>query len=331
MGDVVVNLLRPSSYGNPDLKAETGSEIELGFESSLFDGRMGVDFTYYNQTTKDALIGIPDPPSSGFSGTHFVNVGEIKNNGMELLVTATPIYTRNLQWDATNSNELKSWGDAPLTEISFGSFASVQKHIPGYPMGGFWSTDVVRDANGAPVLTSSGGVTVASTDEYVGPSQPTREIGFTNTFTIFDNFRVFANLDYKGGNYQWCAICSIRNRIDQNTLLVNDPNSDPTEVAIAKSLQTKTWVKPADFIKLRELSLTYQLPASFAEQMKFSSAALTVSGRNLWMWTKYTFDQEGLSSPDPEVQFNSLSAFGRTDYAAIPMLRTFSASLRFSF
>jgi hypothetical protein len=49
------------------------------------------------------------------------------------------------------------------------------------------------------------------------------------------------------------------------------------------------------------------------------------------MWTKYTFDQEGLSSPDPEVQFDSLSPFGRTDYAAIPMLRTFSASLRFSF
>ena len=336
MGDVVVNLLRPSSYGNPDLKAETGSEIELGFESSLFDGRMGVDFTYYNQTTKDALIGIPDPPSSGFSGTHFVNVGEIKNTGMELLLTATPIYTRNLQWDATvalstNSNELKSWGDAPLTEIGFGSFATVQKHIPGYPMGGFWSTDVVRDANGAPVLTSSGGVTVASTDEYVGPSQPTREIGFTNTFTIFDNFRVFANLDYKGGHYQWCAICSIRNRIDLNTRLVQDPNSDPTEVAIVRSLQTKTWIKPADFIKLRELSLTYQLPASFAERMKFSSAAFTVSGRNLWMWTKYKFDQEGLGSADPEVQFNSLSAFGRTDYAAIPMLRTFSASLRFSF
>ena len=49
------------------------------------------------------------------------------------------------------------------------------------------------------------------------------------------------------------------------------------------------------------------------------------------MWSKYKFDQEGLGSPDPEVQFNSLSTFGRTDYAAIPMLRTFSASLRFSF
>ena len=49
------------------------------------------------------------------------------------------------------------------------------------------------------------------------------------------------------------------------------------------------------------------------------------------MWTKYKFDQEGLGSPDPEVNFDSASRFGRTDYASIPMLRTFSASLRFSF
>jgi hypothetical protein len=244
---------------------------------------------------------------------------------------------------STNNNELVSWGNAPLTEISFGEFATTQKHIPGYPMGGYWTHDVRRDGSGNPVLTSSGGVTLETATDcagaadcvdgkrYLGPSTPTREIGLTNTFTVFDNFRIFANLDYKGGNYQWCAICSVRSRVDLNTKLVQDPNSDPVEKAIARSLQTKTWVKPADFIKLRELSLTYQLPASFAEQMKFSSAALTVSGRNLWMWTKYTFDQEGLGSPDPEVQFNSLSAFGRTDYAAIPMLRTFSASLRFTF
>jgi hypothetical protein len=49
------------------------------------------------------------------------------------------------------------------------------------------------------------------------------------------------------------------------------------------------------------------------------------------MWTKYKFDQEGLGSADPEVNFDSLAQFDRTDYASIPMLRTFSASLRFSF
>jgi len=335
-GDQIVNLLRPSAYGNPDLKAETGSELEIGFETSLFDGRVGIDMTYYNQKTRDALIAVPDPPSSGFFADHLVNVGEIANSGIEVLLTATPLYTRSVQWDAsvafsTNSNELVSFGDAPIEEISFGSFATVQRHTPGYPMGGFWGLDVERDASGAPILNSDGDVTLEAEAEYIGPSLPTREIGLTNTFTLFDDFRIFTNFDYKGGNYQWCAICSIRARIDQNTLLINDPNSDPAEVFAAKSLQTRKWIKEADFIKLREISLSYQLPAALVENMRVDRANLTLSARNLWMWTKYEFDQPGLGSPDPEVNFNSIARFDRTDYASIPMLRSFAVSVRFAF
>jgi outer membrane receptor protein involved in Fe transport len=247
----VVNLLRPASYGNPDLKAETGSEIELGFDASMFEGRLGLEFTYYNQTTKDALIAVPEPRSLGYNGTYFTNVGEIANSGFEVLLTASPVYQRNFQWDATvalstNNNELISWGDAPLEELTFGSFATVQKHIPGYPLGGFWGVDVVRDDAGNPILDEDGDVTLADA-EYTGPSLPTREIGFTNTFTLFNNFRVFANLDYKGGHYQWCAICSIRSRIDLNTRLINDRDAFPdltdeeyaAEVATVRSLQTR--------------------------------------------------------------------------------------------
>jgi len=202
-------------------------------------------------------------------------------------------------------------------------FASVQKHIEGFPLGGFWGITGTVDANNNVTLGE---------EEYVGPSLPTREIGFTNTFTIFDDFRVFANLDYKGGHYQWCAICSIRSRFDQNTFTINRPDADPAEVALVKSNQTRRWIKEADFIKLRELSLTYQIPADVLETIRVNNASVTFSGRNLWMWTKYEFpDQEGLGSPDPEVNFSSLSAFSRTDYASIPMLRTFAVSLRFSF
>ena len=99
-----------------------------------------------------------------------------------------------------------------------------------------------------------------------------------------------------------------------------------------RSNQTRRWIKEADFVKLRELSLTYQLPANVLESIGVNTGSITLSGRNLWMWTKYEFpDQEGLGSPDPEVNFSSNSAYGRTDYASIPMLRTFSASMRISF
>ena len=269
---------------------------------------------------------MPDPPSTGFAGSHFINVGEIKNTGIEVLLTGSPVYRRNLQWDATvafstNDNELVSWGDAPLETISLGSFSQVQKHVPGFPLGGFWSHDVVRDASGNPVLTN-GDVTLESAadcaagDEtciggkrYLGPSLPTREIGFTNTFTLFNDVRIFTNLDYKGGNYQWCAICSIRSRFDLNTLVNNDPNTTPEELALIRSQQTERWLKKADFIKLREVALSYNLPASVVERAGLSSLAVTLSGRNLWLWTKYKWDeQEGFGSPDPEVNFSSTSS-----------------------
>ena len=110
--DQTVNYLTFAEYGNPDLKAETGQEFELGFESSILEGKVGIDATYYYQQTKDALISIPDPPSSGWSGSHLINIGEIKNQGLEVLVNASPVHTRTVEWNSTvglnfNSSELR--------------------------------------------------------------------------------------------------------------------------------------------------------------------------------------------------------------------------------
>ncbi len=330
VGDQAVNTLATASYGNPDLKAETGSEIEVGLDASLLDGRAGIEFTYFNQNTKDALVQVPDPPSSGFSGSHYVNIGEIANQGFELLLRGSPVYSRNLAWDATVSlytgeNKLVSFGGA-LEDITFGAFAQVQKHIEGYPLGGYWYQDVERDANGNPVLTASGAATVDYENEvYVGPQLPTREIAFSNTFTVMGNLRIFAQVDYKGGNYQWCAICSIRNRIDRNSWEVNNPDADPAEVAVWRSRQTKTHIFPADFVKLREVALSYTLPGAVTSSFGAERATVTLSGRNIWMWTKY----EGTS--DPEVSFYSRSDYNQLDYASTPMTRRVSASVALQF
>jgi hypothetical protein len=338
----VVNRFTTNEYGNPNLKAETGSEFELGFDASLLNGRLGAEFTYYNQHTKDALVSVPDPPSSGFTGSHLANIGEISNSGIEVLLTGTPVYTRNVQWDAsltlaTNHNKLVSFGTDQIQEIAFGAFADVNKHKEGYPLGSIWSRDVERDSNGRPVIRDSGGnivsdaalgsVTVLpdSMVQYVGPPLPTREIGLSNTITLFNNVRVFANLDYKGGNYQWCAICSIRSRSNRNNWEVNDPNMDPAERLAWYSLQTKTHIKPADYLKLRELSVTVSLPNEWAQRFNAQSASVTLSGHNLWMWTKY-FD-----GYDPEVAFYSRNNFDSNDYASTPMTRRLMASVRFVF
>lgn len=337
VGDIPVNQLTFDAYGNPNLKAETGQELELGFDASFLGGRLGAEFTFYNQHTKDALIAVPNPPSSGFSTggsqTHLINIGEILNRGAELQLTGSPVTTRNFAWDtnlsiSTNHNELISFGGA-RDEVAFGAFATVQKHREGYPLGGFWAVDVVRDEAGNPVLNANGRATVDSDNEiFVGPMLPTREVGLSNTVTLFGNLRLFANLDYKGGNYQWCAICSIRNRFDRNTFEVNDPNATPEQIAVWTSNQTLTHIRPADFIKLRELSATYEMPNMWSQRFGAQRAALTLSARNLWMWSKYAKETD---MADPEVAFYSQSNFTQLDYGSMPMLRRLMLSLRVSF
>lgn len=361
--DQIVNTLGPSEYGNANLKAETGQEWETGFDASLLRGRAGVEFTYYNQKTVDALISVPDPGSTGFTGNHLVNVGEIANSGIELLLTATPVYGANFGWDAglafsTNNNKLVSFNGA-REEVIFGSFADVQRHREGFPMGAFWAVDVERDANGQVVLRDDddnivtdpdvGDPTVLSScrwapsdptwnqaeecdDIYIGPSRPTREAALTNTFTLFGSLRIFTQFDYRGGHYQWCAICSINSRIDLNTWEVNTGGTDlpgavsEAEVEAIRSLQTISHITPADFIKFRELSVSYTLPQQWTQFVPGGSRwTVTLSGRNLAVWTKY----EGRG--DPEVQFSPGSSFNMLDYASTPQTRRLSASVRVTF
>ena len=351
--DQTVNYLDFGAYGNPDLKAETGDEIEFGFETSLLAGRVGLDFTYYNQRTRDALISIPDPPSSGWSSSHLINIGEIQNKGLELLVDVSPINNRIIAWSSTiglstNKNELISFGryddGTPiLDEQRFGAFASVQRHREGYPLGGFWAVDVERGSDGQPVLTDEK-VTVLNEctwtpgeagwskadcqEEYMGPMLPTREISWTNSITLFRNVRIFANLDYKGGHYQWNAINSINSRYDRNTWELNNPNptaEEELEILASRSLQTKKWIQPADFIKLRELSISYFVPSEWTTRVGARMISLTLSGRNLWYTTDYKYREVMY---DPEVTFYDLRGFTQLDYASMPMMRHWDFSVR---
>ena len=365
-GDALVNTLTISAFGNPNLKAETGQEWETGFDASLLNGRAGVELTYYSQKTVDALISVPDPGSTGFTGSHLVNIGEISNSGFELLLTGSPIQRSNFGWDAslalsTNDNKLVSFNGVREEQV-FGSFASVQRHREGFPLGGFWAVDVERDANGQPVVRDGDGniienpvldasgqsVTVmnscrwapsdptwdreAECDEiYMGPSRPTREAALTSTFSLFRDFRIYTQFDYRGGHYQWCAACSLGTRVDVNTWDVTtggtplNPDVTVADVLALRSLQTKSHISKADYVKFRELSLTYSVPQRFTRALPGSRFSVTLAGRNLALWTKYK------GKGDPEVQFSPNSSFSMLDYASTPQTRRLSASMRVTF
>jgi TonB-linked SusC/RagA family outer membrane protein len=345
-GPTTASAINTSIYGNPNLEAERGNEIELGFDAGLFSERLGLDFTYYNKTTSDMLQAVSIAPSTGFIGTRLANLGEVNNKGLELSVFATPIQLRNFSWDtrlniATNKNELKSFGiigktlDTPTGQ----AYGSVQQHRPGFPLGGYWVTPPQRGADGAPLLTSAGAPIYNAGDSarrYIGPSTPTREIGFSNSFSVLKYFRLYTLLDYKGGhfifNQKERSRCQSAN---DNCLANNDPRArfpvTAADTILNKELALRRaaaispeWIQKADFVKLREVSVTMDVPQQLIRRTGASSATFVLSGRNLAIWSDYP-------GVDPEVNSYGGRNFVRIDAYALPMVRRFSAGFNFQY
>jgi len=327
--NTVVSALRLNSKGNVDVKPERGNEIELGLDAAFWKGRAGLELTYYNKTTKDALMQVPIPPSEGYVGSVFENLGEINNSGVEMALNVVPLQLDGLTWDArlgvsTNSNELVRFG-YPRGPIMLGLTTPNQRHAEGYPLGGFWVHSPVRDATGS---------YRAGEARYVGSSNPTREVSFGNTLTFFKNFRLYSLLDYKGGFH-------VLNQTDWRRCTagvceeVNDPNvPDETkrQLQLALEMNDALYTQKGDFIKLRDVSLTYALPPTVARRMRATRASLTLAGHNLgFLWKP---DYKGL---DPEVNFSGDNsptgswAFTRVDYWTMPMTRRVTAALEVSF
>ena len=202
------SVLTPQNIGNPDLKPEKGQELEVGFDAGFLQDRIGVEFSYYDQRTRDAIVQRQVSPSSGFPGSQFVNVGEIRNQGFEVGVTGSVVAQDQLGWDlgftfSTNSNEVVSLGD--LSTISAGG---LQLHKEGYPVGGYFFRNVV-----SATLDGSGNVTESLCEAesgspvpcagaprvFMGRPNPKWQGNAYTTVNLFGSLRLFANIDFKGG------------------------------------------------------------------------------------------------------------------------------------
>jgi TonB-dependent starch-binding outer membrane protein SusC len=321
-----------NSKGNPDVKPERGEEIELGFDAALFHSRVGAELTYYNKTTRDALMLVPNAPSEGFPGGTFQNLGEISNRGFELGLTATPVRLERVTWDSrlnlsTNRNRLVRFG-YPRGPIITGLTAMNQRYAEGYPLGGFW-------VHGAPILDAATNTYSQNPAvRFVGSADPTREISSGNTVTLFKRFHLYGLLDYKGGFY-------VTNQTDQRRCAArvcaayNDPNlsaEDKRLLLLDIGTNDAPWTQKGDFLKLRDLSLTYDLPNALFTRVGASHASLQVAGHNLAiLWT------DGYTGLDPEVNFSGTNgptgAFGltRVDYWTMPQTRRYTASIDLTF
>lgn len=341
----------PGSPGNFNLTAELGTEHEGGFDASFLGERIQFNATYYSKTTTDALLALATAPSTGFSGVQWRNFGTIKNAGAELVLRVRPIARPNFSWDAqvnyaTNENKMVTLaGGVTQLEIFnpyIGAASAPQIIRAGYPVAGFWSVDVCRDATGAPMRATAGCVAAAApaglvldanSRRFVGPSTPTYMGGFSNTVTFLKNFRAYALVDFQGGHY-------ILNAKDRQRAIsgLTRPAMDLTGVDSLyhiSGIPTAPWIQPADFVKLRDVSLSYTLPDRVARLLRVSGAQWTVAGHNLAMLSSR---YDGI---DPEVNFIGGATFEtartnfinllRTDSYQLPMIRRLSTSVTLTF
>jgi TonB-dependent starch-binding outer membrane protein SusC len=345
LGTTTGSAIRPLAFGNPNLKPERGEELELGADIGMFGERVGIDFTYYNKRTSDMLQSNSVPPSTGFISAQTTNLGEVTNKGIELALTATPIQRGRVTWDtrlniATNANKLITFDIPGKTVETPGgqAYGSVQQHRPGYPLGGYWVTPPLRAADGSALLTPAGAAQFPVGDtarRYIGPSTPLREIGFANTVTLFRYVRLYALLDFKGGHYNFNLQERNRCQSQDNCSRTNNPAARfpvtaadtilNKELAVYRSASiSPEWIQKADFLKLREVSVSFDAPSRWAHAMRAQTATLTFSGRNLAIWSDY----EGV---DPEVNSYGGRNFVRVDAYALPMMRRLTAAINLTY
>jgi hypothetical protein len=157
----------------------------------------------------------------------------------------------------------------------------------------------------------------------VGPSVPTREMSFSGGVLMFGRLRFYGLADYKAGHFQFNLKDWMRDRAGVTWATVN-PSADPDKVMERRfDLQTYLHIQKADFVKLRDLSISYDVPARILRGVA-RRATVTVAGHNLKIWTKY-------GGADPEVNGSGAATFQRDDLWTIPQTRRYSAALTLNF
>lgn len=334
--------LVPNDPGNPDLGAERSEEIEVGMNADLFGGRLGVDFTYYDQTTEGAILSIPVAPSSGFSNNQWVNVGELTSSGFEASADIRVLDREDVSWDL----RLSAFdSDATITEVG------VENPPPGVQRGfspetylSRLITDAERNAQGeiidGSVEYAPGQLDDGTGRRAVGSSAAPAEQTLSSTIQLGDAFRIHtlfarrSDQQLDAGNRE--GMCPDTDGTGPNSsacwLWWNRSTAlTPEAQAMMERNQRlgehgAIFTDDANYIRFRELRVSYMLPDVLLSQIGASTGRLTVAGRNLGMWTDYL-------DLDPEVRERGArdEVQPKTTENALPLTRNFTVGVNLSF
>ena len=353
-----------ASRGNPNLKEERKSETEFGLDLRLFDNAITLNATYYQNETKDGIIALPIPGSSGFTTT-LQNAAVITNKGLEFDVTARILRTNDfgISVNANYTQNRNLVVDLKGSAYSIlNGFTSTSSGIAeGFPFAVLRSGVYETDASGNYVLNANGFPNAAAEKE-IGVGDPNAD--FRAGFGIniyYKNLSLTSVIETSQGNDVWNGTFGVLNYfgIHQDTAIktVNDTgativNSAGTEIPAGATFRgyledfgggpvavdSEWWttngggfgdvgepfIMDGSWIKMREVSLSYNFTEAFVKDLGLTNLSLSVSGRNLFLWS-------AIDGFDPENNLTGASRGRGLEYFSNPGTSSFLTTLRLQF
>jgi TonB-linked SusC/RagA family outer membrane protein len=353
---------------NPNLRPEFSNEIEVGTDLKFFSSRIGLDFTYYNRSSKDLIVAARVPSSSGFN-FQVDNVGEINNKGIEIGLTINPIRNSNgFNWEIYNAftrniSLVVSAGNVKEVFIGGANSALGTIHREGFPYGQIFGSQNARTESGELLINPSTGRPFSlPTSQIIGDPNPDFVWGITNKFS-FKGLTLGAVFEWRQGGDMYSVTAAsllLRGQLvgsenDREALrtvpgVIGDPQTYEAVLVDGKTVPNTAGISAFDFhftegfgaygadetnvydatvVRLREVSLGYELPKKLLKKTPFGSFAITLTGRNLWFKAPnflngLNFDPEVLgNNPDTNIQ--------GFDFGAAPTTRRFGVNLSVTF
>ena len=328
-----VSSYAPASNSNPDLRWERKSEFNVGMDFAFFNNRLGGTIDYYRRVTTDLLYdyNVPVPPYD--YKTLFTNVGSISNTGIEVTLYATPVKTKNWNWNTTlvaahNENKLISFTNEEFkdTDYEIGWMATpvgnyVQRLTEGESLGSFYAPvwEGLNEDGTDKLKGEFHGKVSKNKWERVGSAYPDLTLGWSNTVS-YKHISLSATLRASLGgkvfnayraNYESLQLIGLRNILGS---WLDNPEFK------GEIRYSSKYIEDASFLKLDNVSLSYDI---FFKNKYLHSIKVYASAQNLFCLTKYT-------GVDPEVSLTGLTP-GIESTSYYPRTRIFSLGATLNF
>jgi TonB-linked SusC/RagA family outer membrane protein len=353
------------TLSNPNLKPEQTTEVELGLELSFIKNKYHLEISAYKSNTKDQTIPATLSASSGYTSA-YINAGELETKGIETDLRFTPVlqlgkfdWSLSLNYSYTRSkvlsimeglNELFIY-DPLNTSVPSSSYAVIGEQYPSIKV-----TDVKRDPEGRIIVNPTTGMPIKDTKiSTVGHGNPNHIFGINNTFK-YKGLTLNAVAEYRSGNVifyragrdldftgvSWHSAQNgrqpfvIPNSVIENADGTYTENTDIVVTDAGRTLWTnsdyisvdRTYVVSAAFWKLREVSLSYDIPTSKILKGFIKQAQVGLVGRNLLMYVPKT---NTWGDPEFNNQNGNSNAVGYTTVDQTPPTRVYGFKVNLTF